>query len=197
MDAARRGTHTGDPHRGPTQRGPPQGTHTGDPHRNTQGTHTEGRAPQRTHNRRGGPHRGPTQNTHRQHAPSLSRSNSAVADATAPKPAWRGLLSPVVLAFTRYCFTSKLDCGSRASFCCHPQLQSLLWLQHYYTTIAQYTPPHRAPLLMPYPMRYWWWQYRVKANGGSAGMWLLPARVWLREGLWLSVAEDVCTFVFF
>jgi len=68
QDAARRGTHTGDPHRGPTQRGPTQGTPTGDPHRGpTQGTqHTEGRAPQRTHHRRGGPHRGPTQtqNTH-------------------------------------------------------------------------------------------------------------------------------------
>ena len=48
-----KGTHTGDPHRGPAQ-----GTHTG--------THTEGRAPQGTHHRRGGPHRGPTQNTHRQ-----------------------------------------------------------------------------------------------------------------------------------
>ena len=30
-----------------------------------QGTHTEGRTPQRTHHRRGGPHKGPTQNTHR------------------------------------------------------------------------------------------------------------------------------------
>jgi len=64
-DAARRGTHTGDPHRGPTQRGPTQGTHTGDPHRGpAQGTHTgdphraegptedpppEGRATQGTH----------------------------------------------------------------------------------------------------------------------------------------------------
>jgi len=40
---ARRGTHTGYPHRGPTQRVPTQGTHTGVPHRGpTQGTHTEG-----------------------------------------------------------------------------------------------------------------------------------------------------------
>jgi len=36
----------------------------GGPH--PQGTHTEGRTPQRTHHRRGGTHRGPTQNTHRQ-----------------------------------------------------------------------------------------------------------------------------------
>jgi len=36
-----------------------------------QGTHTEGRTPQRTHHRRGGPHRGPTQNTHRQEVPCL------------------------------------------------------------------------------------------------------------------------------
>jgi len=40
------GTHTGDPHRGPTQRGPTQGARTGDPHRGP--------------TQRGGPHRGPT-----------------------------------------------------------------------------------------------------------------------------------------
>jgi len=60
MDAARRGTHTGDPHRGPTQRGPTpgthrgpaQGTHTGDPHRGegpTEDPRPEGRATQGTH----------------------------------------------------------------------------------------------------------------------------------------------------
>ena len=60
MDAARRGTHTGDPHRGPTQgtytgdphRGPAQGTHTGDPHRGegpTEDPPPEGRATQGTH----------------------------------------------------------------------------------------------------------------------------------------------------
>jgi len=65
MDAARRGTHTGDPHRGPTQgthtegtytgdphRGPAQGTLTGDPHRGegpTEDPPPEGRATQGTH----------------------------------------------------------------------------------------------------------------------------------------------------
>jgi len=74
-DATRRaegptqGTHTGDPHRGPTQGTHTEGTHTGDPHRGPkQGTRTEGRAPRRTHHRRGGPHRGPTQDTHRHYA---------------------------------------------------------------------------------------------------------------------------------
>jgi len=46
------GTHTGDPHRGPTQRGPTQGTHTGDPHRGegpTEDPPPEGRATQGTH----------------------------------------------------------------------------------------------------------------------------------------------------
>jgi len=33
--------------------------------RHLQGTHTEGRTPQSTHDRRRGPHRGSTQNTHR------------------------------------------------------------------------------------------------------------------------------------
>ena len=51
MDAARRGTHTGDPHRGPTQRGPTQGTH-------TEGTRTGD--PHRGPTQRRGPHRGPT-----------------------------------------------------------------------------------------------------------------------------------------
>ena len=97
-NAARRGIHTGDPHRGPTQgthtgnplRGPAQGTHTGDPHRGpTQGTHTEGRAPQRTHHRRGGPHRGPTQNTHRQHE------FSPYPLPPAPPPHWTPPLLPV------------------------------------------------------------------------------------------------------
>jgi len=71
---ARRGTHTGDPYRGPTQRGPTQGTHTGDPHRGegpTEDPPPEGRATQRTHHRRGGPHRGPTQNTHRHLEPAF------------------------------------------------------------------------------------------------------------------------------
>jgi len=55
---------------GPTQGTHTEGTHTGDPHRGCTRTrdpqtHTEGRAPQRTHHRRGGPHRGPT--THTEH----------------------------------------------------------------------------------------------------------------------------------
>jgi len=29
---------------------------------------------------------------------------------------------------------------------------------------AIYAPPHRVPLLMPYPIQYWWWKYRVKAT---------------------------------
>jgi len=47
-----RGTHTGDPHRGPTQRGTTQGTQTGDPHRGegpTEDPPPEGRATQGTH----------------------------------------------------------------------------------------------------------------------------------------------------
>jgi len=41
-----------------------------------QGTHTEGRTPQRTHPRRGGPHREPTQNTHRHFVHGHSRRDS-------------------------------------------------------------------------------------------------------------------------
>jgi len=52
VDATWNAARRDDPRRGPTQ-----------------GTHTERRAPQRTHHRKGGPHRGPTHNTHRQFLP--------------------------------------------------------------------------------------------------------------------------------
>ena len=54
-----------------------------------------------------------------------------------------------------------------------PAKPTLLLLQYYYTTIAQYTPAHiptLACLFMPYTVLiqywywYWRWQYRVKAN---------------------------------
>jgi len=51
----------------------------------------KGQTPEGGNHRRGGPHRGPTRDTHRQE-----------------------------LAFTRYCFASKLNCGSRSSFYCPP-----------------------------------------------------------------------------
>ena len=41
-----------------------------------------------------------------------------------------------------------------------PQSASHTLLQYYCTTNAQYTPPTRAPLCMPYTIQYWQWQYR-------------------------------------
>jgi len=55
----------------------------GGPH--PQGTHTEGRTPQRTHHQRGGPHRGPTQNTHR-HRPCAEYDWSLVEPQPQLKP---------------------------------------------------------------------------------------------------------------
>jgi len=51
------------------------------------------------------------------------------------------------LAFTRYCFTSRLLCTIQSSVCCPlpPVLPALL--QYYCTPIAQYTPPPPTPLL--------------------------------------------------
>ena len=50
------------------------------------------------------------------------------------------------LAFTRYCFTSKLFCGSQRSFHCHPFISANpTLLQYYCITIAQYTPPTDPP----------------------------------------------------
>jgi len=46
-----------------------------------------------------------------------------------------------ILAFTRYCFTSKLYCGSQSSFYCPPQLRSL----PYCNTIARLLRNKRPP----------------------------------------------------
>jgi len=51
------------------------------------------------------------------------------------------------LASTRYCFTSKLYCGSPSAFCCPPPPAKPTLLQYACTTIAQYTPPPPTPPL--------------------------------------------------
>jgi len=58
-------------------------------------------------------------------------------------------------ALTRYCFASKLYDGSQSFLYPPPPPAKPTLLQHYCTTIAQYTPPHRPPLFMPYTMTYW------------------------------------------
>jgi len=62
---------------------------------------------------------------------------------------------PRLLAFTRYCSTSKLYCGSLSSFYCFPQPATPTLSQYYRTTVAQYTPPYRPPRFMSYTTRYW------------------------------------------
>jgi len=57
------------------------------------------------------------------------------------------LLQSLTLAFIRYCFTSKLNCGSQSSLYCPPTCKAYPILQYYCTTIAQHTPPPTdAPL---------------------------------------------------
>jgi len=51
------------------------------------------------------------------------------------------------LAFTRYCFTSKLYCGSPSSVYCPPPHAKPTLLQYYCTTTAQHTPPTDPPAL--------------------------------------------------
>jgi len=58
------------------------------------------------------------------------------------------------LAFTTYRFTSKLYCGSLSSFYCPPLPATPGLLQYYCTTFAQYTPPNRPLLCMPYTIHY-------------------------------------------
>jgi len=63
--------------------------------------------------------------------------------------------TPIPLAFTRYCFTSKLYSGSLSSFYCPPLPATPTLLQYYCTTFAQYTPPNRPPLCKPHTIHYW------------------------------------------
>jgi len=49
------------------------------------------------------------------------------------------------LAFTRYCFASKLYCERPSSFYCHPPPAKPTLLQYYCTTIARYTPLPTSP----------------------------------------------------
>jgi len=73
-------------------------------------------------------------------------------------------LSGYTLAFTRYCFASKLYHGSPSSLYASTPLAKPALLLYYRTTIGQYTPSCRAPFCMPWTIQYWWWQYRVKAK---------------------------------
>ena len=59
----------------------------------------------------------------------------------------RGMLA---LAFTRYCFTSRLMCMNRSSFIAPPPSALPALLHYYCTTIAQFTNHHRPPVCMPY-----------------------------------------------
>jgi len=55
----------------------------------------------------------------------------------------------LTLAFTRYCFASKLHCGSLSSLYPPTPLAKPTLLQYYCTTIGQYTPSYRPPFCMP------------------------------------------------
>jgi len=59
--------------------------------------------------------------------------------------------SQVRLAFTRYCFTSKLNCGSQSSVCCHPQLQGLPYCSTIVRPLRNICPPPPPPShIIPY-----------------------------------------------
>jgi len=59
------------------------------------------------------------------------------------------------LAFTRYCFISKLYGGSHSSVYCPLPPAKPTPLQYYCTSIAQYTLPTDPPPCMPYTIQYW------------------------------------------
>jgi len=83
------------------------------------------------------------------------------------------------LAFTRYCSTSKLYCGSPSSFYCppHPPHAKPTLMQYYCTPISQHTLSPRPPLCMPYTIQYW-----VNPNSPlMADKSALPERLLLSE----------------
>ena len=63
--------------------------------------------------------------------------------------------SPPALAFARYCFTSKLYCGSQSSSYCPPHLQSLPCCNTIAQLLRNIRPPTAPPLCMPYTIDYW------------------------------------------
>jgi len=69
-----------------------------------------------------------------------------------------------MLAFTRYCFTSRLLGTNQASFYCPSHLHCLRYCNTVARPLRNMRPPHRPPLCMPYTIQYWQWQYRVKAK---------------------------------
>jgi len=75
-----------------------------------------------------------------------------------------GLYLTCDLAFTRYCFTLQLLCGSQSTFIA----PSHLHCPHYCNTIARLLRKIRRPPDPPFVcykiIQYWKWQYRVKAN---------------------------------
>jgi len=90
------GTLTGDPHRGPTQRGPTQGTQTGDPHRGEGPTEDPP------------PERRATQGTHTGHTQTRWLFASCIIATTCGQSAIVVVWWPRrVLAFTRYSFSSR------------------------------------------------------------------------------------------
>jgi len=58
------------------------------------------------------------------------------------------------LAFTRYCFTSKLYCRSQSSFCCPPpHLQSRPYCDIIARPLRNIRPPLRPPFSKPYTIQ--------------------------------------------
>ena len=84
------------------------------------------------------------------------------------------------LAFTRYCFTSRLYCGSQSSFHCPPptcKAHSIEIRLHDHCAI--YAPPTDPSFVCHTPYNIGDGQYRVKANrqsgrGRLAGPWDVP-----------------------
>ena len=59
------------------------------------------------------------------------------------------------LAFTRYCFTLKLYCGSQSSFHCPPLLQSLPYCNTIARPMRNIRSPIDLPPLLPCTIQYW------------------------------------------
>jgi len=124
----------------------------------------------------------------------LARARCLTLRYSLPLSVWVDPLAEHLLAFTRYCFTSRLLCTNQSSLyrALSPAPPALL--QYYCTSICAITTPPRPPFCMAYSIQYWQLQYRVKAKAhgtelgaGQRDLSLLD----LLEQLWRHIAEVV------
>jgi len=85
-----------------------------------------------------------------------------------------GCTTNPTLAFTRYCFTSNLDCGNQSSFDCSSHLQSLPYCNTISRPLRNIRPPTNPPFVCHTP--YTIGDGNIVWRPNPTAVWLLPTR---------------------